>query len=204
MNHRLWILPIVQLLAIPATAEDTFLWETPEGWFGEKIQLPPGFAPAMSWKGFEEIRFAPGMFKASEPDFFSYALLFSLEPDSDISKAALEKQVLLYYQGLSSAVSRGKGRQVDIAKFKITIEEAKAPAEEAPAQAKDANAYTAQLDWIEPFATGKPQALHIDIHAWKDESRKRTFLFFCATPSEQGSEIRKALTNIRKDSRLKE
>jgi hypothetical protein len=31
----------------------------------------------MKWKGNEVLRFAPGMFKADAPDFFSYALLCS-------------------------------------------------------------------------------------------------------------------------------
>ena len=42
----------------------------PKGWAKETIQLPPGFAKDMTWKGTEELRFAPGMFKADAPDFF--------------------------------------------------------------------------------------------------------------------------------------
>lgn len=202
-----YLLPLVflpfTLFAQPAKEGEPFQWDIPEGWFGEKILLPPGFAPTMSWKGFEEIRFAPGMFKSGQPDFFSYALVFSLVEDADISKSALEKQILLYYQGLSAAVSKGKGRQVDVSTFKVDLKDWKDGAKSAPTQAKGTKAYTCQLDWIEPFATGKSQALHIDVHAWKDKERKRTFLFFCATPSAKGSEIRKDLAKIRKDFRIK-
>ncbi|MBU62044.1 MAG: hypothetical protein CMI26_06040, partial [Opitutae bacterium] len=83
--------------AAPKTTEsktETFHWKTDPVWFGERIKLPPGFSPTMDWKGIEEIRFAPGMFKADQPDFFSYALVFSLEPEADVSLAGLSKQIL--------------------------------------------------------------------------------------------------------------
>ena len=176
---------------------ETFHWETGPGWFGERIKLPPGFSPTMSWKGIEEIRFAPGMFKADQPDFFSYALVFSLEPDADVSPSGLRKQILLYYQGLSSQVSAGKGRKVNISKFAIDLKPAKDLSGFAPKQAKGSTAYLATLKWIEPFATGKPQDLHLEIHAWKDKTRKRTYLFFCASPQSLDAPIRKTLRKIR-------
>ena len=50
-------------------------------WFGERIALPPkGFAPDLGLKGIEEILFAPGMFKADQPDFFTYVFLFAVRP----------------------------------------------------------------------------------------------------------------------------
>ena len=103
-------LPLLVLI-LSARAADTFQWQTDEGWFGERILLPPRFAPDMSWKGVEEIRFAPGMFKPDKSDFFSYALVFSLEPNTDLSSKAIKEQVLLYYQGLSARVSEGKKKK---------------------------------------------------------------------------------------------
>ena len=58
-------------------------------------------------------------------------------------------------------------------------------------------AYLATLKWVEPFATGKPQDLRLEIHAWKDKSRKRTYLFFCASPQSSEAPIRKTLRKIR-------
>ena len=176
---------------------ETFHWETGPGWFGERIKLPPGFSPTMDWKGIEEIRFSPGMFKPDQPDFFSYALVFSLDADADISLAGLSKQILLYYQGLSSRVSAGKGRKVDVSKFTIDLKPAKNLSDSAPKQAKSSAAYLATLKWIEPFATGNSQDLHLEIHAWKDKIRKRTYLFFCASPQSSDAPIRNTLRKIR-------
>ena len=37
--------------------------ETPKGWRTETLSLPTGFAKDMKLTGFEEVRFAPGMFR---------------------------------------------------------------------------------------------------------------------------------------------
>ena len=58
-------------------------------WFGERIKLPPTFAPKMKLKGIEEILFAPGMFKATEKDFFSYVFLFALETKPELTADTL-------------------------------------------------------------------------------------------------------------------
>ena len=47
-------------------------------WGGERIELPPRFAPTLGLKGIEEIRFAPGMFKPESESFFSYVILFAV------------------------------------------------------------------------------------------------------------------------------
>ena len=58
----------------------TFKLAAPEGWGGETIQLPPGFAPDMKLKGSEHIRFAPGMMKPKSDSFFCYAFVFEVQP----------------------------------------------------------------------------------------------------------------------------
>lgn len=58
---------LLAAIAPRAFAEPTFIFETgtPE-WKGERLELPPGFAPNLGWTGVEHIRFAPGMFEAEE------------------------------------------------------------------------------------------------------------------------------------------
>ncbi len=175
---------------------EIFHWETGPGWFGERIKLPPGFSPTMSWKGIEEIRFAPGMFKPDQSDFFSYALVFSLDPKTELNGKTIREQILLYYQGLSSRVSAGKGRKVDVSKFVLALKPA-GNLRSAPKQAKGATALTGKLDWVEPFATAKSQTLRLEIHAWNDEAHERAYLFVCASPQPPDTPIWKKLRSIR-------
>src|SRR5688500_2734436 len=58
--------------ASPA-ADVPFAWPVPAGWRTETIPFPLGFAPTLPYTGIEELRFAPGMFKAGSDDFWTYA-----------------------------------------------------------------------------------------------------------------------------------
>ena len=64
-------------------------------WKGERIRLPPAFAPAMKLKGIEEIRFAPGMFQAQSDSFFSYAFVFSVAKDHELTQEVIQREILV-------------------------------------------------------------------------------------------------------------
>ncbi|MBT7853951.1 MAG: hypothetical protein HN675_11575 [Opitutae bacterium] len=182
-------------------AKETFHWATEHGWFGERITVPTAFAPDMSWKGIEEIRFAPGMFKPLKPDFFSYAFVFSLEPESDLSAKRIQEQILIYYKGLSSQVSKGKGRKVDVSKFFMELVPEK-KLNIIPAQADKSSSYIGTLHWVEPFATGRAQTLRFEIQAWKNDDRNRAYVFVCVSPQKTDAPIWKKLRGIGRKFRV--
>jgi len=187
---------LLAAIAPPAFAEPKFIFETgtPE-WKGERLELPPGFAPDLGWTGVEHIRFAPGMFNAEAPDFFSYVIVFLLESGSDVSEAALERETLVYYRGLSKAVMAGKQQTVDTSGFAVAL----APSDDksgAPAVTPTATAWTGTLDWVEPFATQQPQKLFLEIHVWEHEGQP--VVLSCISPvAPDAVEPWKALRSIR-------
>ena len=142
------------------------------------------------------------MFKPDKSDFFSYALVFSLEPNTDLSSKAIKEQVLLYYQGLSARVSEGKKRKVDVSKFTLEMKPAEDISGTAPTQAKNAKTYLATLDWIEPFATSRKQKLHLEIHAWKDTGSRRCYLILLCISASHGCTYSSKLREIRKTFRI--
>ena len=167
----------------------------PAGWAKEKFALPPSFAPDMKWKGTEELRFAPGMFKANAPDFFSYAMLFWLPDDAEIDAKAMERELLAYYRGLAAAVLKGKKQQVDTKAFSLTITAAKQPERRPSGEA--VAGYVGELKWTEPFATRKPQTLHLEIHSWPAAKHKHHCIFVCASPQPETAAVWKTLRAIR-------
>lgn len=161
---------------------EVFVFRT--DWKGERISLPPAFAPAIKLKGIEEIRFAPGMFQPQSDSFFSYAFVFSLTKDQELTQEVIQREILVYYRGLAESVSKGRGRTVEAGKFTFKLERAK-QATGAPAQlpaTTPVTQYAGKLDWVEPFATGKPQVLHFEIHAWSDPGTARNYIFVCTSP----------------------
>lgn len=169
-------------LAAVGDAGEEFVFKT--NWKGERITLPPGFAPAMKLKGIEEIRFAPGMFQPQSDSFFSYAFVFSVAKDQALSPEVIQREILVYYQGLAESVSKSRGRTVEAGKFTFKLDRAK-QATGAPAQLPPTTLvtqYAGELDWVEPFATGKPQVLHFEIQTWSDSAAARNYLFVCTSP----------------------
>jgi hypothetical protein len=193
------LISLIVGLGLDAAAQDEgpkFIFDTgTPPWRGERIPLPPSFATDLGWKGVEEIRFAPGMFEAESESFFSYVLVFLLEPGSDISEAGLKRELLTYYRGLSKAVMESKQRSVDTSGFTVTLAKAE-KADPVPAGAADVAAFTATLEWLEPFATQKDQTLHLEVHTWKHGDQ--LVVLSCVSPVKpDGGALWKSLRDIR-------
>ena len=195
----------ILLLALPAGSQEPgepkFHFDTGNPpWKGERIPLPPGFAPDLGWKGVEQIRFAPGMFQPDAPDFFSYIIVFLLEPDSAVTKEAIQKEHLVYYQGLAKAAMGSKGATVDTSQFSMELEDAEDLAP-TPESAEKPASYRGVLQWTEPFATQKPQTLHFEITTWTYEGK--AVVLSCVSPVDPEKEDPwKTLREIRRSFRF--
>ena len=201
-------IPMLRLFAVSLLMTATLLvadeknsakLAAPEGWGGETIELPPGFAPDMKLKGSEHIRFAPGMMKPASDSFFSYAFVFELQSKPELTEAVVKDEFLKYYRGLCKTVLNGKIPDVDPSKFTLGLERVKSDTK-PPADNNDADApvlYTGTLDWVEPFATKKPQKLNLEIRTWTRNDRN--YIFACVSPQARDTAIWKQLHAIRDD-----
>jgi hypothetical protein len=72
----------------------------PKGWSEEVFPIPINFAPAINYKGHEEIRFAPGWGDSTKTDYWSYAFLWCLDDNPNISDSVVESNLRYYYDGL--------------------------------------------------------------------------------------------------------
>ena len=165
-----------------------------KGWATETIPLPPGFAPTMTWKGEEALRFAPGWLKSDSDTFFSYGIFMWLPGNQKVDQATMEKELLIYYRGLATAVLEGKKQKADVSAVALSLKEYAA---ENRASGEKVNAYKGEMKWIEPFTTEKPQALKLDIHVWYSEKHKSHCIFLCASPQAEDAAVWKVLREIR-------
>lgn len=181
------------LLCGIVSADEKFGLKAPAGWGGETIPLPTGFAPKMKLKGTEHIRFAPGMMKAGSETFFCYAFAFEFQRDLNVTDKVLQEELLKYYRGLSKAVLRDQTPVLPFERFtvKLTQVEPKEKLKNMPQQ------WTAELKWVEPFATRKTQTLHMEIRVWKGNQKQ--FLFACVSPQSRKADVWKQLRKIRTD-----
>ena len=72
----------------------------PQGWETEIFSLPATFAPAITYKGIEDIRFTPGWAKAGSNEYWSYCFLWNLKESVHIDAAVIEYNLKAYYTGL--------------------------------------------------------------------------------------------------------
>lgn len=164
----------------------TVQFDAPEDWRGETITIPPGFARDMALKGIEEIRFAPGMFKSESEDFFSYVLVFWLPNRAPLDAKEISVELLKYYRGLATAVGQGKNLKIDTKKFTIDVK----------AKPKQKGHFTVSIDWIEPFSTGKPQKLNMEVHTKRFESANASTLAMAVSPQPTSHKVWKQLRTV--------
>lgn len=79
-------------------------WQVPAGWKHERIPFPLDFAPSLSHKGVEELRFAPGFFDPKAPGYWSYAFVWRLEESAVLDAKTVEAELTTYFGGLIDAV----------------------------------------------------------------------------------------------------
>ena len=178
---------------------DTMKLAAPDGWGGETIELPPGFARDMKLTGFEHIRFAPGMMKPKSDSFFSYAFVFELEPKPELTEEVVRDEFLKYYRGLCKAVLNGSLPDVDPSEFTLELHRVNSDARSSPGDKVPGapKLYTGTLEWLEPFATKKPQTLNLEIRTWASDDHH--FIFACVSPQSRDTAIWKQLHTIRDD-----
>ncbi|PWV57055.1 hypothetical protein C7475_1011575 [Chitinophaga sp. S165] len=80
-------------------------WKAPyylpiEEWGIERFPMPIDFAPAIPYKGIEDIRFAQGWGESGHQNYWSYAFLWYIEGPQKLSAEIIDKNLNAYYDGL--------------------------------------------------------------------------------------------------------
>jgi hypothetical protein len=110
------------LLLAPSSGPDELLPATPDGWRYERLELPLDFAPEIELAGFEELRFAPGMFAPDSDSYFSYALAIRIDARLRVDEEILEGFFQKYYAGLCRSVAHSRGLELDLDSIRTSVE----------------------------------------------------------------------------------
>lgn len=159
MRQTAVLLVLLALLPGGARAEGpgvkpSFTWPVPTGWKAETIPFPLDFAPSVRHTGVEELRFSPGFGNPDAPDNWTYALAWVLEDKASFTAETLERELTVYFKGLSMAVG-AKKFSFDASHFSAHIR--MRPAAGAP----EARELFGTVETYDCFRTGKPITLHV-------------------------------------------
>src|ERR1700752_609846 len=176
---------ILSLVAIATFGQDTNSefdgrkWEapytlpTPKDWGIERFPIPINFAPQISYKGVEDIRFTPGWAKEKSEEYWSYAFLWYLEgkikPDAKIIASNLK----MYYTGLIAS----NGSAIPSEKL-IPIETS---FKETKKDKGDLHTYMGTIKMTD-YMGQKPIILHCKVHLKYCMDEKKTFIFYELSP----------------------
>lgn len=173
---------VLASLSVLAPVPDELLPATPDGWRYEKLDFPLSFAPEIEWEGFEELRFAPGMFEEGADDFWSYVLAIRVDRDVALGEPELEDFLERYYRGLCVAVGEGRDLEVDPDAIVADV-------------AFDGRDFVATIDIVDAFVTGEPLELRLELSVHPGPTS--TELLGLASPAPEGAEVWSELRAIR-------
>lgn len=174
------------------TWEAPYSLPTPSGWGIERFLVPPGFAPSISYKGVEDIRFAPGWAKQTSDEYWSYAFLWYLDSKPELTEASLERDLKAYYTGLikvnsDSAKLAAEPPITVLTKFKMT-----------QATKHGHTTFTGTVTMLD-YMTRKPITLNCIVQSKPCEETGKEFVFFQLSPKPFRHTIWKSLGQLWQD-----
>ena len=147
----------------------------PEGWGTERFALPAGFASAMTYKGVEDIRFAPGWEDSSSEGYWSYTYLWWLKEPAIIDASGLQQNLKKYYSGLVDRnVSERKIPENKQVATTVTIKKVKAIM-------GDVQTFGGRIQMLD-YMTQRPMVLNVLIHVKECGSPGNKAVFVDVSP----------------------
>jgi hypothetical protein len=179
------------LLVINAQTKPVLLKE-PANWQLERFSLPPAFAPAIKYKGVEELRFSPGMFKKDTTGYFTYAFVIRLDSTENVSQDDIKNYLLEYFKGLCSKTAADrKLNPVDTNAINVAIERKKTADKET--------VYNILLHAFGVFADGAPVTLNMEAKVINDIAAKKVYVLFIVSLQPKTDLLWKELYKVQKD-----
>ncbi|HTI07518.1 MAG TPA: hypothetical protein VL832_03145 [Puia sp.] len=146
-----------------------------EGWPREVIVFPMDFAPALPYKGYEDLRFAPGFSDAASEEKWAYTFVWWLDGVYSFDEKILQQNLEAYYSGLTR--SRAVADKDDLKAYFP----ARVAVRKTATVSGDLSTYGATLHIFDALVTKKSGDLYMKIHVKACSDSHRTILVFEAS-----------------------
>ena len=166
-----------------------YFLDIPKGWDVERFLIPIEFAPAIPYKGVEDIRFTPGWGKIETNEYWSYAFLWYLDSTQKFDPKIIEKNLVAYYTGLIN---------INIDKSKITADKlvpVKVSIKTRKPQKGDLKTFEGIVN-MSDYMTQKPISLNLLIHIKSCKGQNKTFVFHELSPKPFNDNVWNALNQL--------
>ena len=159
----------------------------PAGWTTEHFSLPPEFAPQITFKGVEDIRFAPGWGDSKNDEHWTYSFLWWLEGSPKIDAVILQASLKAYYEGLVSRNITGVPANKIVPTTTTVKKISRAPG--------DAETFSASINMLD-YHTQQPMTLNCLIHVKECKDQKHSAIYFEISPKPLTHPVWKKMNQI--------
>lgn len=149
----------------------------PKEWRLEKVKFPLDFAKEITWKGFEELRFSPGMFDRSSENYFTYYFAVQVEDAIEVTEKEVQSFLNTYYRGLCKAVNSKEKFNIDYKKIQATT-----------TKLEDC-LLAGSINFYDSFTNGKETVLKMLI-TFKKNTENKVMLLVSVVPEDKVSKLK--------------
>lgn len=158
-------------------------WPVPAGWRSEVIRFPLDFAPTLAHRGYEDLRFPPGMFDPAAPGYWSYVFIWRTDDAAELDAAALGAELTTYFRGLIAAVDE---KQRITARDDIAVQ-----------ATADGNRFALTAHVFDAFKTAQP----VNLTGWAARQSCGSGALWIFVLAREGSPIRTELDDLAQKAR---
>ena len=161
----------------------------PPGWGVERFTLPPDFAPQITYKGIEDVRFAPGWGEIKSEEHWSYSFLWWLGGTPKIDAEILQSNLKAYYTGLvaRNIISRNIPDN-KIVPITAVIKKIKTAL-------NDLQTYSGTISMLD-YHTQELMVLNCLVHVKDSKTKNRTAIYFEVSPRPFSHPVWQTLNEI--------
>lgn len=180
---------ILSLISVSIYGQDTtkaefdgHKWEAPyhlsipKDWGVERFLIPISFAPQISYKGVEDIRFTPGWGNVNSDEYWTYAFLWYLDGSPKTDAKIIADNLKAYYTGLIN-INR-ENYKVPIEKLIPVLTSFK---EGIQAHNRDLITYSGTIEMLD-YMQQQPITLNCRVHQIRCPEENKTILFYELSP----------------------
>lgn len=152
--------------------------KAPKNWISELLPFPLSFAPSLTYEGFEDLRFSENWRDENSEGFWSYAFVWSLESDPQLTEEKLQSDMKAYYNGLMRTETT----------FALFLENS---------DEKEGTSYIGKIQTLDNFFTKEQMILHATVQYTYCQKMDRHLVLFNISSKGFGSKIWKKLQKVK-------
>ena len=159
-----------------------YLLKTDKSWMKEIFTFPLNFARDIPYTGIEEAHFPRGWRDVDSPEFWSYTFAWKVDLTTELTKAELENNLQLYFDGLMRVVNKNKDF---------------VPPKSIAKVEQDAAQFRGTIDIFDAFVTNEAMTLQVVAEREYCPEKQQSILVFKFSPQGFEHEIWDTLKKIK-------